>query len=227
MYFSTIDITNEIWGDERRMDLLRANDEYHGFIWSLFPSAPTATRDFLYRVDARRQPPRFYVLSARKPEPGVGVLVRTTKYEPQLRVGDRLSFGARLNPIVQRSRGKGKRSAKHDVVMDAKFHDEERHTSEASQYERVTNEVRLWFSRKADHGGFELEEDFFRVDEYQQHRIRRSNGKRPLTFSSAECNGILRVRDPERFLSVAYNGIGSARAFGCGLMMLKRAPDLA
>lgn len=226
MYFSTVNITSEIWGDKKSMDLLRTEDEYHSFIWSLFPSEPSTARDFLYRIDTRTQPPRFYVVSSRKPQAGQGLSIRTIEYTPQLQVGDRLSFDARLNPIVQRSRGKGKRSAKHDVVMDAKFHDDARHTSEQLQYERVTDAVRLWFARKSEHGGFELENDFFRVDQYQQHRIRRSRSKRHLTISSAECKGVLRVTDPERFLSIAYKGIGSARAFGCGLMMLKRAPDL-
>jgi CRISPR system Cascade subunit CasE len=35
--------------------------------------------------------------------------------------------------------------------------------------------------------------------------------------------GVLEVTDPVRFLAALANGFGRARAFGCGLMLIRRA----
>lgn len=223
MYFSTIDISDDIWSDGERLDLLRADDEFHRFIWSLFPPDPDTSRDFVYRAATNETPPSFVVISQRKPKSTAGTRIRTTEYEPHLVEGDRLAFQTRVNPIVQRSRGPGKNSAKHDVVMDAKFRDDQREESEATQYERVTVALRDWFQRKAERDGFELDDDYFRVAQYRQHQISRGKGKRPITFSSADCSGTLTVTDPVKFRELALLGVGSSRAFGCGLLVLRRA----
>ena len=58
------------------------------------------------------------------------------------------------------------------------------------------------------------------IDAYIQHRIK---GKQAgAVFSSIDISGNLTVDDPELFLNNLYQGIGRAKAFGCGMMMIRR-----
>jgi len=43
-----------------------------------------------------------------------------------------------------------------------------------------------------------------------------------ITFSTLDFSGILGVTDPGQFRNTLFNGIGPAKGFGCGLMMVKR-----
>lgn len=222
MYFSTVDISPSIWADAVRRDLLRAEDAYHGFIWSLFDGDPNAERDFIYRVEGDATPPRFVVVSERKPNAVAGLNIQSRVFAPQLTAGDRLAFQTRVNPIVQRSRGRGANSAKHDVVMDAK-HRERDDMAAGTEYERVYQAVGDWFGQREDTHGFTLDRSSFQVSDYRQHRLRRGLRRVPMQFSSVDCQGILTVTDPEKVLRLALSGFGSARAFGCGLVLLRRS----
>lgn len=223
MYFSTIEILPSIWKDGVRRDLLRAQDAYHGFMWSLFDDEPDATRDFIYRVDGTTTPPRFVVISHRKPAVIPGLRVQTKEFAPQLRAGDRLVFQTRVNPIVQRSRGRDSNSAKHDVVMDAKRLERDGDKG-ATEYERVSRAVSAWFSQREPTHGFTIEYGSFKVSDYRQHQLRRHPNRGTMRFSSVECEGVLTVTDPEKVRQLALSGLGSARGFGCGLLLLRRAP---
>ena len=44
----------------------------------------------------------------------------------------------------------------------------------------------------------------------------------PICFSTLDFSGLLTVADPEKFLSTLYGGIGPAKGFGCGLLLIKR-----
>jgi CRISPR system Cascade subunit CasE len=41
-------------------------------------------------------------------------------------------------------------------------------------------------------------------------------------FGVLDISGVLEVRDPARFLARLIQGFGRARAFGCGLMLIRR-----
>ena len=67
-----------------------------------------------------------------------------------------------------------------------------------------------------------------RADNYDQIRLSRGpDGKgprqRPLTFSVLDLEGELEVTDPALFLRSLAAGFGRAKAFGCGLMLIRRA----
>jgi CRISPR system Cascade subunit CasE len=55
---------------------------------------------------------------------------------------------------------------------------------------------------------------------YQQHLLRKK-GNTNIRFSSIDFAGNLTVTDPEKFKQVLFSGIGPAKAFGCGLMLVK------
>jgi CRISPR system Cascade subunit CasE len=61
-----------------------------------------------------------------------------------------------------------------------------------------------------------------KADGYDQRHIPR-DGKAPITLSTLDFEGVLAVTDPPIFLAALASGFGRARAFGCGLMLIRRA----
>ncbi|NVN31737.1 type I-E CRISPR-associated protein Cas6/Cse3/CasE, partial [Endobacter medicaginis] len=63
------------------------------------------------------------------------------------------------------------------------------------------------------------------VDGYERRRVPRASGP-PAVFGVLDFDGELRVTDPARFLARLAGGFGRARAFGCGLMLIRRSPPV-
>jgi CRISPR system Cascade subunit CasE len=79
-----------------------------------------------------------------------------------------------------------------------------------------------WLARKGSISGFSIEPDRLYIDGYEQVRIPR-HGQRDITFSALIFQGVLTVGDPSRLLANVQRGFGAAKAFGCGLMLIRRA----
>lgn len=218
----------------------------HQALWRLFRRSPEQTRDFLFRQEnggargAGRV--RFHVLSQHEPRDDgerLWQFEETKPYAPKLREGDRLRFSLRASPTVKKKSdtegGQGKRC---DVVMDAR----KKHPGGERPFEPVVAlqlEGERWLLRQAAGAGFEIargpvdvlsddglleevERSALRVEGYRQHRLQRK-GEAPIRFSTADFDGVLIVRDPVRFLAKVTIGFGPQKAFGCGLMLLRRA----
>lgn len=189
----------------------------HRLVWTLFADGPDRQRDFLWREEA---PGRFMALSSRPPAPVPDLFdVECKPFEPALAPGDRLGFTLRANPVVSRGTGPGKRGKRHDVVMDALRHlpDKER----AGARLGVAVEAGLtWLERQGKAHGFTP--GSVGVDGYETMRVPRDDKKRPVQFSRLEFTGGLTVTDPASFLAALAAGFGRARAFGCGLMLIRR-----
>lgn len=75
-----------------------------------------------------------------------------------------------------------------------------------------------WF---CDHGagwGFAVEESSLQVTDVEVDRFRK--GSATATIARATLTGSLTVTDREAFVRAACQGIGRARAFGCGLLQI-------
>ncbi|MFT3857515.1 MAG: type I-E CRISPR-associated protein Cas6/Cse3/CasE [Aquabacterium sp.] len=108
--------------------------------------------------------------------------------------------------------------ARHDVVMDAKKRAEDGMAS-ADSYGLMREACASWLSRQGERHGFEVEAQSLWVDGYLQHVVK--DGK--LRFSTVDYRGVLKVTDPVSFTSVLWHGLGHAKAFGCGLMLVRLA----
>ncbi len=196
----------------------------HQALWKLFPDDPNAERDFLFRADKKPLQRLFYVVSQRQPIAGEGWLVESKLYKPAISEGQMLAFTLRVNPIVTRKDGTGKRQ-RHDVVMD------EKHTINFSQLahdkrpampELIQTSGRKWLLSRSDKYGFEIAEQEVTVESYDQHQITTRGSSKPIRYSTMDLLGVVRVTDVERFTASLLSGIGPAKAFGCGLMMVRR-----
>jgi len=198
----------------------------HQHLWRLFEDDPDAKRDFLFR---REYPsggfPRFYLLSNRQPQHDEGVWhIETKEYDPAIRNGQRLSFTLRVNPVVTR-RDKNGRQQRHDVVMDLKHRTgyQKLPKSERPPFVSLIEEAgQKWLQSRAKKNGFSFIDKEIRVDGYNQHQVLKKGRGNPIRYCTLDYVGLLTVEDVDLFKQVLIQGIGSAKAFGCGLLLVRR-----
>jgi len=194
-------------------------------VWSLFADDEERKRDFLWRWEGRR-PGRlvgeFLILSTRPPaDPHNLFDLETKDFAPALAPGDRLAFRLRANAVVRQRKEGSPRSTKHDVVMSELL----KHPNDARASLRETLMAQAgssWMHRQLAKAGAAAIEDALRIDGYEQHRIPDDRG-RDIRFSSLDFDGALTVTEPDRFVAALRHGFGAAKAYGFGLMLIKRA----
>lgn len=190
----------------------------HQALWQLFSDGPDRERDFLFHRQ-RERPGTCLVVSQRPPRKLDGWAVRTREYRPQLKAGQQLAFALRANPTVARSRD-GRHSARHDAVFDARRQAQAR-GSTMSVAEAEQQAGREWLSRRAGSAGFTIAQ--MRIAGYDRARVHKRRQAKPILFSTLDYEGVLQVADSERLLHALLHGIGPAKAFGCGLLLVRRA----
>lgn len=210
-----------------------ALDAHHRLIWSLFGGADQK-RDFLWRSDGHG---KFYTLSHRPPDPeGAGLFepAETKRFEPDLRAGDLLRFTLRANATRSLPPAtKGARGARVDVVMHA-LRKEEGESQVAPRAQRRDSAAesagREWLSAQGEAHGFRIISGTngtpnIQVESYRTIDLPRARGRREQRprFGILDLCGKIEVVDPAIFLAKIASGFGRAKAFGCGLMLIRRA----
>jgi len=85
-----------------------------------------------------------------------------------------------------------------------------------------------WLEIKGKSHGFELSQDHnkqvkLQNSAYRWHELPKKTAKTTKSgFSSVDFVGDLRVTDIKEFTKVLFEGIGRSKAFGCGLMLVRR-----
>jgi CRISPR system Cascade subunit CasE len=199
---------------------------WHKLLWECYPDQPDARRDFLTRIDQLEGAYRFWVLAKRKPVrplwcPADGFCLK--EISPSFLSHRYYAFDLKVNPvkaIVQRdangesvigANGKWRRGKRVPLVKP--------------------DELRAWLVRKGEvrcrdkETGLDVPGGFRIVD------------KRPLEISpmveshfrkkghsgyhgGVQFRGTLEVTDREKFVVTYQSGIGSAKGFGFGLLLL-------
>ncbi len=190
----------------------------HRLVWALFPGVPDRARDFLWREEA---PGRFLILTPHLPENPDGLFELEVKdFAPTLAAGDRLGFTLRANPVIARAAAHGRRGQRHDVVMDA-LNKLPKCQRAAARLPAVAEAGAAWLARVAATAGF-APLGPIGVDGYERVRLPRDSAS-PIVFGRLDITGHITVVDPALFLDRLAHGFGRARAFGCGLMLIRRA----
>ena len=221
MYFSRIELRHEarVVSHLARPFVL---DGYrlHQVLWQLFKDDGDTHRDFLYRRIESSSWPCFYLVSGRKPVDGQGVWsVHSKEYAPKLVAGQCLGFSLRANPVVTKPGSHGK-PVRHDVIMNAKRQSRTETGAISNQSILIQEAGQAWLETRAAKYGFHL--DHVRVDAYRQHQFRKTRGEHMIRLSTVDFNGILTVREPEQFCQTLFTGLGPAKGFGCGLLLVRR-----
>lgn len=216
---------------EKRVALLQGiKDSYdwHKKLWNCFPGEPDRKRDFLTRIDERDGYYRVWLLSGDKlarPEWCPPADFGLKEIAPSFLGHRRYVFDVKANPVktvVQRGpngetffRPNGKRKHGKRVPI-VKY-------EELLEWIRRKGEVRCRDTQTGLDipGGFVVVEDKNRPLEITP-MIENHFRKREHTgyHGGVQFRGILEVTNKEYFTETYYAGIGSAKAFGFGLMLL-------
>lgn len=193
--------------------------DWHQRVWDAFPHLDgarnaergDAARHFLTRLDDKDGGYQLLVLSPTEPcRPGWCPDHEAnwlTKSVARSFVGHtRYRFSLRTNPTKKvtpkgpdgRRRGQGKRVALHDFA-----------------------ELTEWAERKATAAGFTIEPGSLRIAERGLAHFTKEKERRLGTLNVVDFDGVLQVTNRGAFESAFQNGIGSAKAFGCGLLVLQ------
>ncbi len=189
--------------------------DFHRQLWRMFPGEPKETRSnneearqgFLFRIEVNPtgRPARLLVQSRRPPEVASGMIVTGMReFHPQPVGGQRLAFLLTANPIktitdIQRQVKPGKRSEKCRVPLIRE------------------TEQRDWLSRKLADAAEVVAANVLPHAPMYFRKGNHSGKLMPITF-----NGVLRVNDPIWLTDLLEKGVGPAKGFGCGLLLVRR-----
>jgi CRISPR system Cascade subunit CasE len=213
MYLSRVEINKNL---RSTMKLLASPQVFHAAIEAGFPSKPKDAPRNLWRLDALDNSLFILTLSAQKPDfthiieqfgwPASNQGWETKDYEPFLTAvaeGQRWRFRLRANPVHS--------------VKDAAQSDKAR----GKVLAHVTVEQqRQWLLNRAHKHGFALEPASFDIVDRTVRVFKRQESK--VTLSVVTFEGMLAVEDAAAFTQALTQGIGRAKAYGCGLMTLAR-----
>ena len=199
----------------------------HQWLWRFLPAPPGSARSFLFRRREVDGLPRFYVVSDREPvAPSPHWQVQSKPYAPSLAAGDRLAFELRANPVVTTKNAAGK-AARHDVVMQEKTRLlKDRQLARWADWstpdrpalpELVLRTCGQWLQARCERLGIAIDGATLSVEGYEQQRGKGGE----LRISTVDFSGTLRVVDADALLQALYTGIGHAKAFGCGLLVVR------
>lgn len=176
--------------------------EIHRCLWELFPSVEkNSDRPFLFRVEDEKQKISFHnnVLMQSTVEPiknsDRATVIDTKRVCPDIRTGSRLKFFCRANPTM-RDFLTGKRKPIFNIFEQSKWIG--RKFKEAAKVtDLMIDKQRIMNFIKNDH-------------------TQRIKGK----ITTIDFQGVLHVEADDSFRYIWTNGIGSAKAFGCGMVSI-------
>lgn len=209
--------------NDRKRETIRAlasPQVFHGAIESAFHTNEDRNigkrERILWRVDPLHGKRYLLLLSSSKPD--LSSLIKqfgapedqpcgeVKEYDPflsRLHEGQVWQFRLQANPVRSSPYEKDERTGRGKIFA---------HVTPQQQ--------KLWLLKRAESCGFSLREDQFDVVHSEWVKFRKKTGGRQVILRTATFEGILQINDAEKFRISLIEGIGRAKAYGCGLMTL-------
>lgn len=212
-------------------DAVRNPYDIHRHLWRLFPgearearaSSDDARQGFLYRIETQGtgHPARLLLQSRQAPSYVKGVTLLASKsFDPAPVEGLRLAFVLTANPtktvVDALSENKADKLARHQEKLAQRPDKKVRPPSCRVPLIKEVDQ-RAWLVRKLDTAA-ELES----VEILPHPPLYFRKGNRAGKLVTCTFEGVLRVTSAEALRTILENGIGPAKAFGCGLMLVRR-----
>ena len=202
------------------------------------------------QIGSKRYLPLYYVISTEKPASESPIFnIESRDFSPKLMPGDQLAFKLRANPTIARKQEGSKNSKRHDVVMDAQrqflvsackergfpcagkksdlrelllmhpdFSGYELRKKLAAELDKAIEAAAVeWLKKRGATHGYAL--NTVEATGYRWNALPEKN--RNAGFSSIDYEGVLTIEEPELFAQMLASGIGTYKAFGCGLMLIR------
>lgn len=174
---------------------------WHQTLWHAFPQQDGKPRDFLTRIDRRGAHFEAIILSPDKPHPQPWGQWETKTIPETFLLHERYGFSLRANPtqmrVVRDEQGQRRKNGRRTAIYDP-------------------SQLREWITRKLRDAGCEVETVTF--DPPLRETFLRKG--KTLVQTRVDFRGVIRVVDRAKFHEAVANGIGRARAFGFGMLLL-------
>ncbi len=195
--------------------LQQAKNPYqlHQALWRLFPNRDELQRDFLFRLEQQQKSVGFHILMQSQIKPqmqeNTPQIMTQRNYDLALQPSQRLRFRLRANPIKTI-----KDSSKGTVTKKGKVF-----TKTVRVPLLQEEQQQAWLERKF--------EDFAQLEALliQSEPIiyfRKSKEQRSGKIQSVLFDGVCSITDANALKQAMVEGIGPAKAFGCGLLSVAR-----
>jgi CRISPR system Cascade subunit CasE len=181
--------------------------DWHQRTWECFPCRDGQPRDFLTRLDRKGDSFQLLIVSPAEPTRPAwcpGDCWRGPKLIPE-------SYFSRTRYRFQLCANPTKKVAVQNP--DGSFKKNSRRVPLGKREDLIA-----WLQRKGEQGGFSVEEDSLRIIPRGREYFQK-NGQTGL-HTAVEFQGVLVVTDPQRFHEAFRRGVGPARAFGFGLLVI-------
>lgn len=204
---------------------LRDAYAWHQWAWNAFPGRPTAARDFLTRLDDTGDGFRFLIQSPLVPTrpPNCPEPAWKSKHIPD----DFFERGPFHFSLVANPTRKVRSNAKGELLKNSRrvpiFYDPVKKGDPETRID-VRAALNEWLKRKGNQHGFVFDEKSLKtIPRPRQVFVKKSRAddqRHSGVHAATEFVGRLEVTDPAVFREAVTKGIGSAKAFGFGLLCL-------
>ncbi len=186
---------------------LRDSYDWHQRVWEAFKGRDGEKRDFLSRVDEVDDAYRLIIVSAAeptKPDWCPTDCFKTKAIPEDFLAAGSFRFSLLVNPtrklVVRNEAGERKKNGRRIALTKRE-------------------DLIAWMQRKAEAGGFDIGDvESLRTVPKPRSYFQKA-GMQGVHFA-VEFQGVLTVTDPSLFRTTFTTGIGSAKAFGFGLLAL-------
>jgi CRISPR system Cascade subunit CasE len=215
MYFTKATLKRGAVRDRQYSEVLKEGYATHELVWDLFRDDSNRKRDFLYRWNLEGEIPTVFAVSKRPPLESNFFQAETIPYAPKLVGGDLFEFSLLANAVVKKRNDK-KQQTRHDVVLEYKRQNEIKCDAEAALLAG-----RAWLDRQSERFGFRVHDIGFKVNQHNTRTFKKRRGG-DVTLSTLDFEGVLECTDASGLEEALFNGVGPAKGYGCGLLMLRR-----
>ncbi len=234
MFLHKITADKNYWY-RHKSDYLRNGYFIHQQIWNLVRQEQQKSRNFLFHIDydAYKNVKHILLLSPNNLQATSKFLIESIEYNPLLSQGDKLRFKLRANPIIKRKIDN--KQKEFNVVIDEIENYKKREIDYLQLFslDELIYDVGIkWLMRKGEQHGFTINYEQKHEITFQHPKVIIGNGleyqiksetKPEFLIRTLDFEGQLIITDIDKFKTALYQGIGSAKSFGCGLILIKRA----
>lgn len=173
--------------------------QWHQKIWTLFPEK--VARDFLFHIDASKDPLKVLILSKMTPLAMPLFQVHSKPLYTSYFSAERYRFEIYCNPTqkkcVRLEDGTRKKNGMRLGILNAEKAEE-------------------WLRNKGALGGFQIES----LEEVNYDLLKFDKGPNMITLAAVTFRGTLAVTEKQKFMDTIFNGLGSAKGLGFGLLKI-------
>ena len=181
---------------------------WHKLVWKFFPGRAEASRDYLTRLEEKQGIARLLILSQSCP-------TRPDWLPEQCWLPPKLV----PESFLSHSHYHFRLSANPTKKVKAFNPDGTERRNGRRQPLTARGDLEAWIKRKGEQAGFEVDPNSLRTyPRSVEYFEKRGQGGLHSVF---EFEGVLAVTDREKFQASFHRGIGSAKAFGFGMLVIR------